>query len=168
MRKQVEVNCDFCNKSYLKDESEVKRNQKLGRKSFCSYECMGKNNTKYLENVRPGASHLNPSNRRDEFTGFREHLLRAKRRDKYCDLDLQYLKELWESQSGICVYSNVELIPPLVRQKNNPIYTASLDRKDSSKGYIKGNVQFISIAMNHMKGEMSEEEIQILLNILKI
>ena len=49
IRKQIEVQCDYCEKKYLKDASEVKRNQKLGRLSFCSFECMGKNNTPYLE-----------------------------------------------------------------------------------------------------------------------
>ena len=41
---------------------------------------------------------------------------------------------------------------------NDPIYTASLDRIDSNKGYIKGNVQFISTAINYMKNNMSNED----------
>jgi hypothetical protein len=35
---------------------------------------------------------------------------------------------------------------------------ASLDRIDSSKGYIKGNIQFISITCNYAKSDMSHEE----------
>lgn len=41
---------------------------------------------------------------------------------------------------------------------NNPIYTASLDRIDSSKGYEIGNIQFISTAINYMKNTMSHED----------
>lgn len=44
------------------------------------------------------------------------------------------------------------------KNHNNPIYTASLDRIDSSKGYEIGNVQFISTAINYMKNTMSHED----------
>ena len=40
----------------------------------------------------------------------------------------------------------------------HPLYTASLDRIDSSKGYEIGNVQFISTAINYMKNTMSHED----------
>ena len=43
----------------------------------------------------------------------------------------------------------------------------SLDRKDSSIGYIKSNIQFISIAMNHLKNNMTEEQMQEMLAVLK-
>jgi hypothetical protein len=36
--------------------------------------------------------------------------------------------------------------------------TASLDRKDSSKGYTKDNVQWIHKTINFMKGQMSDQE----------
>jgi hypothetical protein len=36
--------------------------------------------------------------------------------------------------------------------------TASLDRVDSSKGYIQGNIQWIHKRLNWMKGDMSELE----------
>ena len=49
---------------------------------------------------------------------------------------------------------------------NNPIYTASLDRIDSSKGYVIGNVQFISTALNYMKNNMSHNDTIKLCNII--
>lgn len=167
VRKQVEVQCDCCKKIYLKNESEVKRNEKLRRLSFCSYECLGKNNTQHLEKATRNISQLNPSNRRDEFTGFREHLKRIKYRTKEVSLTLQDLKDVFESQKGICPYSKVTLEFVPKKGKSNPIYTISLDRKDSSIGYIKENIQFISIAMNHLKNNMSEENMQEILTILK-
>ena len=168
IRKKVEVQCDCCNTIYLKDESEVKRNQKLNRLSFCSPRCLGINNTIHLKGVRPDASHLNSGNRRDEYTGFREHLIRAKRRTQDVNIDLEDLKQTWEEQQGICPYSKVQLRFVSKTGRNNPIYAMSLDRKDSKLGYVKGNIQFISIAMNLMKNSMSEEEMQELLMILKI
>jgi hypothetical protein len=41
--------------------------------------------------------------------------------------------------------------------KKNPIYSASIDRIDSSLGYVKGNVRWVSRAMNWMKNEMTDE-----------
>jgi hypothetical protein len=38
------------------------------------------------------------------------------------------------------------------------INMASLDRIDSSKGYVKGNVQFVSAILNYAKLDMKEEE----------
>jgi len=38
------------------------------------------------------------------------------------------------------------------------VYTASLDRIDSSKGYIEENVHWVHKRINVMKGNMSEQE----------
>lgn len=45
---------------------------------------------------------------------------------------------------------------------NNPIYTASVDRIDSSKGYIPGNIQFVSTCINYMKNTMSDSDIRLM------
>jgi len=125
-------------------------------------------NIEHLNKVNPrDATHLIANNRRDEFSDFREHLRRASRRNKSFDLSLQDLKDQWDKQKGLCVYSKVQLIHP-TPGSNSHLYTASVDRIDSSLGYVKGNVQFISIAMNHMKANMSDEDMFKLLAILKI
>lgn len=168
IRKKVEVQCYSCNAIILKDDSEVKRNERLSRNNFCSISCSKKipENIEMLSNHRTSA-HLNASNRRDEFTGFREHLARANRRNQNVNITLEDLKNTWEQQKGICPYSKVKLQFVSLKNKNNPIYTMSLDRKNSALGYIKGNIQFISIAMNLMKSSMSEEEMEQLLLIIK-
>lgn len=168
IRKKLEVQCYSCNAIILKDDSEVKRNERLGRNNFCSISCSKKTpeNLEMLTTHRNSA-HLNAGNRRDEFTGFREHLLRAKRRAQNVDITLEDLKETWNNQQGICPYSKVKLEFVNQKSRNNPIYTMSLDRINSNLGYIKGNIQFISIAMNLMKNSMTEEEMKELLLILK-
>jgi hypothetical protein len=50
--------------------------------------------------------------------------------------------------------------------EKNPIYTASLDRIDSSKGYIKGNIRWVSRAINWMKNNMDDIMVWELIDIL--
>ena len=44
---------------------------------------------------------------------------------------------------------------------------ASLDRIDSSKGYTKDNVEFVSTSINYMKNSMSKEDTLELIQIIK-
>ena len=58
------------------------------------------------------------------------------------------------------------VIPPLCPVFGKPFiykdrkWSASIDRIDSSKGYIKGNIQIISYLANRMKSEATREELQ--------
>lgn len=85
-------------------------------------------------------------------------ITRARARGKLGDLSIQDLESVWENQKGLCPYSGVSLQMPSYRQKNNLIYTASLDRIESHLPYSRDNVQFVSAAINHMKGELSHEQ----------
>jgi hypothetical protein len=166
--KNENVMCEHCGKSFEKSSREVRRSVSLKRRQYCSRSCVGKSsaNLAHLATVsNKDVSKLNPSNRRDEFTPFREHFRRATRRNKLVTMSLENLKEQWDLQKGICSYSRVSLVHPA--KNNSPLYTASLDRIDSSQGYIKGNIQFISISMNLMKSSMSHKQMMFLLEILR-
>ena len=63
--------------------------------------------------------------------------------------------------------SKVSLTPASHLQPNSLIYTMSLDRIDSSIGYTKTNIQFISMAMNYLKNRMSHNEMLEMLAILR-
>ena len=167
-RKQQEMICEECSTKYLKAKSEVVRNLRLGRKSFCSISCAGKGwaNIEHLAKVRD-TSGLTPDNRRDEFSMFRAHLRRALKRGKECDLTLEHMKEVFDKQDGKCIYSGVKLVETDNKVKNDQIYAISLDRTDSSKGYVIGNIQFVSIAMNHLKNSMTHEQMLETLEIIK-
>ena len=170
-RKQEIVRCNHCQKEFKKDSSEVKRNLKLSRKIFCSISCSKKDssNIEHLNKIRStDILHLKPDNRKDEFSIFRKHLRKIKTRDIGCTVTLEELLEIWNKQQGKCIYSKVQLQASSNTVSNNQIYTLSIDRIDSSKGYTKDNIQFISIAMNHMKNNMTHTETLKLLNILKL
>ena len=49
----------------------------------------------------------------------------------------------------------------------NVNYKASLDRKDSSKGYIEGNVQFVSCALNYAKNSSDDSSVVELISLIK-
>lgn len=94
----------------------------------------------------------------DEFSGFREFITRARRRNKLGDLSLSDVLNQWNKQQGICVYSGVKLVLPHCKKKNNLIYAASLDRIKSELPYTKDNIQFVSASLNYMKGQLTHEE----------
>jgi hypothetical protein len=150
-----------CGIEFLKDKSEIVRNEKIGRKNYCSKKCCGIDNHNHLKQyVNENIKYLEPqrNNRRDEFTGLREHYRRIKKRPHDYNVDLNDLLDQWNKQEGKCVYTGVELVHP--NQNGNNLNRASLDRIDSNLGYVKGNIQFISIACNHAKNSMTEYEMQ--------
>lgn len=162
-RRLVTIKCDYCGCKCEKPISEVNRNKKLNKHLFCSRSCSGKyvNSLKLPPTEKQLQSQQNirkySGNHRDKYSGLRELLRRAKRRDNNCNLTLDYMLEVWNNQNGICPYSKLKLILPKTNNKDIPIpHLASLDRIDSQKGYIIGNIQFVSVPINYMKSTMSD------------
>lgn len=167
-RKLITLNCDCCGCSYEKPLSEYNRNQKFGRHSFCSRSCamkfLSNNRTQAMKDYSNSEKNkqllLNLNNTyyvRYPEKIFSYFLRNCRKRYKECTLTLSDLQAQWDKQNGICPYSGIKLnIPTYKKNHNNPIYTASVDRIDSSKGYIPGNIQFVSTCINYMKNTMSD------------
>lgn len=83
----------------------------------------------------------------------------AKIRSFTWDVSIKYLWDLFVKQDGKCALSNIELKleKSLNRIKGQANITASLDRIDSSKGYIEGNVQWVHKDVNYMKQDLDED-----------
>ena len=160
-RKLGTCTCDNCGSEFEKPLSEINRNLNKGRKNFCSRTCVGKNNTKNFgdkKNDYDISRHSN--NRKDGYTKFRYHFRNISSRNKELNITVEDLKEVWEIQKGVCPYLGIELhLNSYGKIKKDPITSASLDRIDSSKGYVKGNLQWISRAMNYLKNDMSELQV---------
>ena len=77
----------------------------------------------------------------------------ANRRNIKYQITHDYLVQLFDSQNGICTLSGMKLV---CGGRNNR--TASIDRIDSSKGYIEGNLQWVHKDYNMMKLEWSDAE----------
>lgn len=73
----------------------------------------------------------------------------------------EYIWGLFLIQKSKCALSGVEIVLTLERKKSDPnfdIITASLDRIDSNKGYIEGNVQWVHKIINTIKWTLNNEE----------
>lgn len=71
------------------------------------------------------------------------------------DLNIEYIWNLFLQQNGKCKLSDIELS---LGKSNYDERNASLDRIDSSKGYINGNVQWIHKDINFMKNSFSQDK----------
>jgi len=69
------------------------------------------------------------------------------------DFDYQYIEYLYNSQGGLCAYTKDKL--ELGANSNN---TLSIDRKDSSLGYIKSNIVLTTWKVNNCKQDLSLHE----------
>jgi len=132
---------------------------------FCNHSCC----CSYGLQVSPrkgNVEYLNASNRLDSFSPFKYFISKAKSKQRIAsygetDLTLDYLKTIWESQKGECPYTKKPMyLPPNTKSHNykSSPNQASLDRIDSSKGYIKGNVEFVCLAVNLAKNHFSKAE----------
>jgi hypothetical protein len=163
--------CDHCKDKFEQPLKEFNRKRKNNMsKNFCSRSCStaARNESmdesywkqRYKNQKKTFDIKSKSGNRQDEYSPFRFALgsVRAsiiKHKHKHeTDIDVKYLKELWEKQNGICPYTGLKMIlsrNTLEHSKLKSLKKASLDRIDSSKGYIKGNVEFVCMAINLAK-----------------
>jgi hypothetical protein len=73
------------------------------------------------------------------------------------------IKDIWFSQNGVCPATSMLLDPTA----NNPLLLPSIDRKDSTLGYTRENVQIVVRAYNYMKNACTEEQAQEIVRLLK-
>jgi hypothetical protein len=77
------------------------------------------------------------------------------RKTKELTLTIQEAWDIFLYQSRKCALSGIELTFPFGHKDKS--WTASLDRIDSSKGYILGNVQWVHKDINIMKNKFNQE-----------
>lgn len=123
----------FVRKDYLLHESEYK----------CCKSCYDKSRGKYL---------WSDEEERKYFYALRKN---AKRRGISFNLKIKYIYDLLKHQNNTCALTGEEILFSNENDKIRP----SLDRIDSSLGYINGNVQWVSRKANIFKGEMTKDEL---------
>lgn len=83
--------------------------------------------------------------------------LKGKKQTFELDITMEYIWDLFLQQEKKCALSRLPLQFPEGRKVHGG--TASLDRIDSTKGYVKGNVQWLHKEVNMLKGPRSDKEL---------
>ena len=157
--KTIEINCANCQKIVVKELKEYNRQIKNGHtRFFCnnSCACIKRNEENSpIENYKNFGGKIGKGVPNDEYSPFRWYVLRGeyrcKKRNYDCNLTVEYLKQLWDSQNGTCPFTGWKIVLPKNTTKpwkNQSPNNASIDRIDNSKGYIEGNVRFIAYMAN--------------------
>lgn len=79
----------------------------------------------------------------------------AAKRGLEVNINLQYVWRLYKKQKGLCALSGVPIY--FGRSSYTHESTASLDRIDNNKGYVKGNVQWVHKDINRIKWVFTTE-----------
>lgn len=168
------VVCQECGKEKDIYIGEYNRKIKRGTGFFCSQSCSSiatnKNpvakagRLKYLKS-EANKKVLQKAQRKrwGEVDPLNYYIRVARNRKKERDFNItvEYLREVWDSQKGKCKISGVEMEMPLGTvgfKSARPFFAGSLDRIDSSQGYVVGNIQFICVGLNYMKNSWDNEE----------
>lgn len=82
----------------------------------------------------------------------------AKERGFEFSINIKYAWDVFIAQEEKCALSGVPIGFNKQSQLFKSLQTASLDRIDSSKGYIEGNIQWLHKTVNRMKWDLSEDD----------
>lgn len=170
--KVVKVKCKECGDEFEKGLSEYQRSEKLERPHFCCRSCSAshRNRNWSLEERKKYCYQIkrHAGNRRDDYSAFRYFICKSRaesRRTRYGapTISVEYLSELWDKQKGICPYTGISMVLPPTTKVYSDLHIpqkASLDRIDSSKGYVNGNVEFVCCAINLAKNSFTRDQMK--------
>lgn len=92
-------------------------------------------------------------------THMKRIIVSANIRDISFEVTKEYIYELYLNQNKRCALCGIEIsLPKSYFEISCGNFTASLDRIDSSKGYIEGNLQWVHKKINIMKQAMPDNE----------
>lgn len=145
-KKTISLTCSKCGKVFEKEFKEYKR--RTEKSTHCKFYCSRK---------------CGLGGKADDYSPFRTFLYlsrkHAKSRGIHFSIDLKYIKKLWETQKGKCFYTSIPML--LFANKNKTEFkpeAASLDRIDTSQGYIRGNIRFVCMSINYAKNRFEEKD----------
>ena len=159
--KKIKTNCVVCQKDIFYKKSHF---IKLKGKPCCSRRCRGKFlETEYLGDKNPNFI-LSDYLTRFFLNKTKKIKYSAKRRNLEFNLSEDCLLNLYIKQNGTCYYSSM---PMKLRSENfkrngfeTDLDTLSVDRIDSSVGYIDSNVVLCCNSINKFKSSFSQIEVE--------
>jgi hypothetical protein len=151
--------CTKCGVEKLLSGFHKDKEKKFGVRNTCkvcakkiSYKYYINNSESIRKKVSIYAKAYTPKFNREIDSRLKNLCTKAKGRTKEFNLVDLDLLDLWDKQDGRCAYTKLPLLATA-----NQFNTVSLDRVDSSKGYVVGNIQLVCAAINKMKQEYTEE-----------
>lgn len=82
---------------------------------------------------------------------------RAKYKELKFNLTPKYLQKLFDNCEGKCSVTKLPFDMQMGKGKNRNPFRPSVDRIDSSKGYVKNNVQIVLAVVNTMKMDYTDD-----------
>ena len=165
LKKEGKANCKYCNKEKTIDRFQKYKSDYTNEELYevkC-YDCKNKKREIIRETkqytVEEFLKYLlaDTKNRNDT-----KHNKRKDEKYKQFDLTHEYLIEIWNRQNGKCFYSGRDMIYNYSKKDFNYLNynpeKASIDRIDSSKGYIQNNIVLCCAMANSMKMDLPYEE----------
>lgn len=173
---KISITCTGCGVTFDKRKADVNKERKKNPQCnfYCSLSCLGRNNTSHLSSfdfsknsdLQQHASLLGRGKNR-KYHGrdlpFSMMIRKCRGRKHEFSLTVEFLGKLWDSQNGKCALSNIDLDLYSTSYVDMP----SVDRIDSSIGYIPSNVQIVSCALNLAKASMSNEDALKLIRLIR-
>jgi hypothetical protein len=152
--------CRVCKETKPISEFHKDKTKKYGVTSICKICSVNERRKYYLSNTdhileyqRRYSKTYVPKNTREIDSRLKNLCTRARLRiNKEFNLFPDDLLELWKKQDGKCAYTGLPMTA-----SSNQFHTVSLDRIDSSKGYVVDNIQLICAVVNKMKMDLKEE-----------
>jgi hypothetical protein len=152
--------CKTCNESLSLDKYIILKNKK--QREYTSYSKICRKCFNIRRNEK--RDKINQSISLNKYLN--ELLKEAKRRSEKkqfeFSLDLDYVIDIYNQQNKNCYYTGRELKVNTSKKEHEGKRVCpdklSIDRIDSSKGYIKGNVVLCTWAANNMKQDQSTDE----------
>lgn len=132
-----------CGNEVYATTTDLRKNKTTQCKECCSeqqYKGCGELSASFFSQIRGGAT----------------------QRGLELEVDIYFLWDLFLKQNRKCAYTGLDI----VLDKDKSKITASLDRTDSSKGYLKDNVKWVHKTINKMKQNLSEEEFLIFCDLV--
>lgn len=150
----------------IKDEYGYKVINRTVKLDYCCIYCGTKNSEDFDFGNKTVCKNCRKKLLREEIS-LEERLYRRSKQNagsikaEY-NLDILYIKQLLEAQQYKCKYSGIKF----ENNFHNKLTYPTIDRIDSSKGYIKGNVCICTYMINIMKNTLNLDQFKDL--ILKI
>jgi len=151
--KDTSLLCIGCEE--YKEDLQFHKNNNYNFRRDRSYYC--KECTKGKSKVEYKNTRINKLKYLNTLEGFLKSLLQhTKTRKKENNINYEYLLDIYNRQDGNCSLSGIKMTTISGNGKINT--NISIDRIDSSKGYIIGNIQLVCTIVNTMKTNLKQED----------